>query len=124
MSDRHVASLLVFTIIARLNTITDDLNQRTGACVRIEREERGWSLNTLAERAGASWAMIHKIKHGASRPTSTMLARLSGAFGMSMSTLIARAELQEGNLRPRGMSCNACSQSRTFSAFGLCVIQL
>jgi transcriptional regulator with XRE-family HTH domain len=42
--------------------------------------------------------MIHKIERGDSSPTATLLARLSGAFGISMSTLIARAEMQEGKL--------------------------
>ncbi|HEY2453749.1 MAG TPA: XRE family transcriptional regulator [Scandinavium sp.] len=81
-----------------MNTIEDNLNQRISTRVRIERESRGWSLSELAERAGVSRAMIHKIERGDSSPTATMLGRLSGAFGISMSTLIARAEMQEGKL--------------------------
>ncbi len=91
-----------------MNTIEDNLNQRISARIRIERESRGWSLNDLAERAGASRAMIHKIERGESSPTASMLGRLSGAFGISMSTLIARAEMQEGKLlrfcQPAGMA--------------------
>ena len=83
------------TIVLRYE---DNLNQRIRARIRIERESRGWSLNDLAERAGASRAMIHKIERGESSPTASMLGRLSGAFGISMSTLIARAEMQEGKL--------------------------
>ena len=71
-----------------MNTIEDNLNQRISARIRIERESRGWSLNDLAERAGASRAMIHKIERGESSPTASMLGRLSGAFGISMSTLL------------------------------------
>ncbi|MEG0207092.1 MAG: XRE family transcriptional regulator [Citrobacter sp.] len=81
-----------------MDTIEDSLNQRIGARIRIERESRGWSLTELAERAGVSRAMIHKIERGESSPTATLLGRLSGAFGISMSTLIARAEMQEGKL--------------------------
>lgn len=81
-----------------MNTITDTMNQRISARIRLERESRGWSLSELAERAGVSRAMIHKIERGDSSPTATLLARLSGAFGISMSTLIARAEMQEGKL--------------------------
>lgn len=81
-----------------MNTITDNLNQRISARIRLERESRGWSLSDLANRAGVSRAMIHKIEKGDSSPTATLLARLSGAFGISMSTLIARAEMQEGKL--------------------------
>lgn len=81
-----------------MNTIEDSINQRISARIRIERESRGWSLTELAERAGVSRAMIHKIERGESSPTATLLGRLSGAFGISMSTLIARAEMQEGKL--------------------------
>lgn len=84
-----------------MNTIEDDLNQRIGTRIKIEREGRGWSLGELAERAAVSKAMIHKIERGGSSPTATLLARLCGAFGISMSTLIARAELQEGSLLRR-----------------------
>lgn len=81
-----------------MNTIEDSINQRISARIRVERESRGWSLTELAERAGVSRAMIHKIERGESSPTATLLGRLSGAFGISMSTLIARAEMQEGKL--------------------------
>lgn len=78
--------------------MTDTINHRISARIRIERESRGWSLSELADKAGVSRAMIHKIERGDSSPTATLLARLSGAFGISMSTLIARAEMQEGKL--------------------------
>ncbi|CBG88345.1 helix-turn-helix domain-containing protein [Citrobacter rodentium] len=81
-----------------MNTIEDSINQRIGVRIRIERESRGWSLTELAEKAGVSRAMIHKIERGESSPTATLLGRLSGAFGISMSTLIARAEMPEGKL--------------------------
>lgn len=81
-----------------MNTISDNINQRISARIRVERESRGWSLSDLAERAGVSRAMIHKIERGESSPTAALLARLSGAFAISMSTLIARAEMQEGKL--------------------------
>ena len=81
-----------------MNTFEDSLNQRIGARLRIERESRGWSLSELAQKAGVSRAMIHKIERGDSSPTAALLGRLSGAFGLSMSTLIARAEMQEGRL--------------------------
>ncbi|HFZ8993414.1 TPA: helix-turn-helix domain-containing protein [Citrobacter freundii] len=81
-----------------MNTIEDSINQRIGARIRIERESRGWSLTELAAQAGVSRAMIHKIEKGESSPSATILGRLSGAFGISMSTLIARAEMPEGKL--------------------------
>lgn len=78
--------------------MSDDLNQRIGARIRLERESRGWSLTDLAARAAVSRAMIHKVERGDSSPTAQLLARLSGAFGLSMSTLIARAEIAQGRL--------------------------
>ncbi len=84
-----------------MNNILDDLNQRLAARIRVEREAQGWSQLHLAERAGVSRAMIQKIEQAVSSPTATLLARLAGAFGLSMSTLIARAEQDESRLLRR-----------------------
>ena len=67
-----------------------------GARVRAERLERGWSLTDLAERSGVSRAMINKVERGESSPTASLLGRLSGAFGLTLSTLLARAEGARG----------------------------
>lgn len=45
--------------------------------------------------------MIHKVERGASSPTAQLLGKLSGAFGLTMSTLIARAEAGSGRLLRR-----------------------
>ncbi|MBP0599803.1 helix-turn-helix transcriptional regulator [Herbaspirillum sp. LeCh32-8] len=78
--------------------MSKDLDQRIGARIRIERESRHWSLTELAERSTVSRAMIFKIERGESSPTANLLAKLSGAFGLSMSALMARAELGQGKL--------------------------
>lgn len=78
--------------------MTNDLDQRIAARIRIERESRQWSLTDLAERSSVSRAMIFKIERGESSPTANLLAKLSGAFGLSMSALMARAELGQGKL--------------------------
>lgn len=80
---------------------SDDIDLRLGARIRAEREGRGWSLTDLAERASVSRAMIHKVERGDSSPTANLLGKLSGAFGLSMSTLLARAEVAGGNLLRR-----------------------
>jgi transcriptional regulator with XRE-family HTH domain len=67
-----------------------------GARLRAERLERGWSLTDLAERSGVSRAMINKVERGKSSPTASLLGRLSGAFGLTLSTLLARAEGARG----------------------------
>lgn len=84
-----------------MNTKVYSLDQRLSDRLRLEREARGWSLSELSQRSGVSRAMIHKIERGDSSPTATLLARLSGAFGLTMSTLIARAEMSQGRLSRR-----------------------
>lgn len=84
-----------------MSTIDDNPDQRIAARIRIERESRGWSLADLAERAGVSRSMIHKIERSESSPTAALLGKLSGAFGLSMSRLIARAETRSGLLLRR-----------------------
>jgi transcriptional regulator with XRE-family HTH domain len=68
------------------------------ARIRTEREARGWSLADLGTRAGVSKAMISKVERGEVSPTAALLGRLSAAFGLSLSTLLARAEAQGGRL--------------------------
>ena len=76
----------------------DSVDQKIGRRIRLEREARSWSLTELAEKSAVSRAMINKVERGESSPTAMLLARFSGAFGLTMSTLMARAEMQEGRL--------------------------
>ena len=92
----------------------NDMDRRIGARIRIERESRGWSLTELAERASVSRAMIHKVERGDSSPTANLLGKLSGALGLSMSTLMARAEAPEGRLIRRGDLVAVLSGSREY----------
>lgn len=77
-----------------MNNISDGIASR----LRIEREARNWSLAGLAEHSGVSKAMISKIERGESSPTTNMLGRLCGAFGLTLSTFLTRAEGKGGNL--------------------------
>ncbi|MBF4614749.1 helix-turn-helix domain-containing protein [Curtobacterium sp. VKM Ac-1376] len=52
------------------------------------RTERKWSLTELAEESGVSRAMINRVERGVSSPTATILGRLSGAFGLTISQLL------------------------------------
>ena len=76
-----------------MSNIEDTLDIRLGARIRREREIRGWSLGDLAERSGVSRSMINKIERADSSPTASLLGRLSGAFGLTLSTLLARSEV-------------------------------
>jgi transcriptional regulator with XRE-family HTH domain len=70
----------------------DSIDARIGARIRIERENRAWSLTDLAQRSGVSRAMINKVERGAASPTASLLGRLAGAFGLTLSMLLARTE--------------------------------
>jgi transcriptional regulator with XRE-family HTH domain len=72
---------------------TDDgFTARLAGRLRAEREARQWPIAELAERSGVSRAMISKIERAEASPTAVLLGRLSGAFGLTLSTLLARAE--------------------------------
>jgi transcriptional regulator with XRE-family HTH domain len=75
-----------------MSDIVNDMESRLAARIKAEREARGWSLGELADRSGVSKAMISKIERGESSPTATLLGHLSGAFALTVSTLLARAE--------------------------------
>ena len=77
-----------------MSIIVDDLDTRLGARIRIERENRGWSLTDLAQRSGVSRAMINKVERGEASPTVSLLGRLAGAFGLTLSMLLARTETE------------------------------
>ena len=69
------------------------------ARIRLQRESRGWTLGELAARSGVSKAMISKIERGEASPTAALLGRLSGAFGLTLSALLARPEASASQLR-------------------------
>jgi transcriptional regulator with XRE-family HTH domain len=74
------------------NIVSDELDGRIAARLLAERTSRSWNLAQLAERSGVSRAMISKVERGESSPTAAVLGRLSAAFGLTMSQLLARAE--------------------------------
>jgi transcriptional regulator with XRE-family HTH domain len=85
-----------------MSTIVNDPTVALAQRIASERAGRGWSLAELAERSGVSKAMISKIERGEASPTASVLGRLSGAFGLTLSTLLARAELGSSRLLRAG----------------------
>lgn len=63
-----------------------------GQSLQEARQSRGLSVKALAQRAGVSRAMIAKVERGEAQATAILLGRLSGALGMTLSQLVARAE--------------------------------
>ena len=54
------------------------------------------TLAELAERSGVSRAMLSKIERDEASPTAELLVRIAAAFGMTLSSLIALAEMSTG----------------------------
>src|ERR1700674_2761018 len=98
MVHSQVARSGVVSYSSGMSTIVNDPTQPLAVRIAIEREARGWSLADLAERSGVSKAMISKIERGEASPTAALLGRLSGAFGLTLSALLARAEARAGRL--------------------------
>ncbi len=71
-----------------------------GRAVRGERERLGWSVAALAARAGVSRAMVTRVERGEANATTAFLGKLSAAFGLQLSQLIARGETHA----PRGLA--------------------
>jgi transcriptional regulator with XRE-family HTH domain len=67
-------------------------DEALASAVLAAREAQGLSASALAERSGVSRAMIAKIERAEAQPTAALLGRLSGALGLTLSELIARAE--------------------------------
>ena len=84
-----------------MSTIVTDVTASLAARLRTEREARGWSVAELAGRSGVSRAMISKVERAEASPTAVLLGKLSGAFGLTLSTLLARAEQAPGRLARR-----------------------
>jgi transcriptional regulator with XRE-family HTH domain len=84
-----------------MSTIVTDVTGPLAARLKTEREARGWSVAELADRSGVSRAMISKVERAEASPTAALLGKLSGAFGLTLSALLARAEQAPGRLARR-----------------------
>jgi transcriptional regulator with XRE-family HTH domain len=79
-------------------SIQDSLSTSIARRIHAERAHRNWSLSALAERSGVSKAMLSAIERGDASPTASLLVRIASAYGMTLSSLIARAESGGGGL--------------------------
>jgi transcriptional regulator with XRE-family HTH domain len=75
-----------------------DLDSRLAARLARLRSERGWSLDSLAERSGVSRATLSRLERGETSPTANLLGRLCTAYGRTMSRLLAETEAEAPQL--------------------------
>lgn len=79
-----------------MDQIMDNIDQALAGRIRFERQERKWSMQDLARQSGVSKAMVGRIEKGEVSPTANLLCKLADAFGMTLSSLLARAENGQG----------------------------
>ncbi|MFJ1968203.1 helix-turn-helix domain-containing protein [Streptomyces sp. NPDC087903] len=68
------------------------LDSRLGARLAELRAERGWSLGELAERSGVSRSTLSRAERAEISPTASLLNRLCGVYGRTMSQLLSEVE--------------------------------
>jgi transcriptional regulator with XRE-family HTH domain len=69
-----------------------ELCGRFGGVIRRSREEKGWSQETLADRASLNRSYVGEIERGATTPSLVTISKLAFALGVSMSALVAHCE--------------------------------
>jgi transcriptional regulator with XRE-family HTH domain len=69
------------------------LLENLGPRLRRLRQERGWTLDQLAELAGCSSRAMAYYETTAKCPPAPVVARLAGAFDLSMEVLMGRDEV-------------------------------
>ncbi|MDE3007475.1 MAG: helix-turn-helix transcriptional regulator [Acidobacteriota bacterium] len=65
-----------------------------GERVKQERQLRGWTLDQLAELAGASRRTVVNVEHGTANPSVAILLRLSDALGIGLASLVDTPDAQ------------------------------
>jgi transcriptional regulator with XRE-family HTH domain len=65
-----------------------DIRQRLGRNVRRLREEKGWSQEDYADRAGIHRTYVSDIERGKRNPTVTVVEKLAGPLGVETGLLL------------------------------------
>lgn len=78
--------------MSEASPVTAETDTRLADRLRDLRADRGWSLDELARRSGASRATLSRIENGDVSPTASVLGRLCAAYGLTMSRLMHLVE--------------------------------
>ncbi|MFG2776301.1 helix-turn-helix domain-containing protein [Streptomyces prunicolor] len=73
-------------------TTLDPVDIRLGARLAELRAQHGWSLGELAERSGVSRSTLSRAERAEISPTASLLNRLCGVYGRTMSQLLSEVE--------------------------------
>ncbi|ABI77277.1 DNA-binding protein [Hyphomonas neptunium ATCC 15444] len=65
-----------------------DIRQKFGKRLRQLREERGWSQEEFADRAGLHRTYVSAVERGVRNPTLSVLERLAKALDIKLSELV------------------------------------
>lgn len=76
----------------------DPVDTRLGVRLAALRAERGWSLGELAERSGVSKSTLSRAERAEISPTASLLNRLCGVYGRTMSQLLSEVEAEPAPL--------------------------
>ncbi|WP_406451590.1 XRE family transcriptional regulator [Streptomyces sp. NBC_01622] len=72
----------------------DPVDARLGARMAELRAQHGWSLGELAERSGISRSTLSRAERAETSPTASLLNRLCGVYGRTMSQLLSEVEAE------------------------------
>jgi transcriptional regulator with XRE-family HTH domain len=72
----------------------DPMDVRLGARLAELRAQHGWSLGELAERSGVSRSTLSRAERAETSPTASLLNRLCGVYGRTMSQLLSEVEAE------------------------------
>lgn len=75
----------------------ESIDRRIAQRLKALRSERGWSLDELAGRSGASRATLSRLENAEVSPTANLLGKLCAAYGLTMSRLM---HMVEGDFQP------------------------
>lgn len=65
-----------------------DITTRLGKNIRRLREEKGWSQEDYADRAGIHRTYVSDIERGRRNPTITVVEKLAQPFGIKAGALL------------------------------------
>ncbi|MFB9291632.1 helix-turn-helix domain-containing protein [Pseudoduganella plicata] len=82
-----------------MKKMSSNLDSVIAKRLREERMARGWTLDYLAAQSAVSRAMISKIERNQCSPTAALLARLTGAMNLTLTSLMTEKSTPSPSVR-------------------------